>query len=139
MERGSDKHAAMLDEALKGDTAPLRRGEPNEARSQEAREQEGPAEGEPTPDTHLTGNAEVPGTEMTLDDINGRAELARYLEHGRFPGRPAELAAHARERHAPDGVVEQLLRAPDRLFENVSEVWAALGGRVENTRDGRQD
>lgn len=139
MERGSDKHSSMVDDALKHDTASLRRGEPSEARSQEFREQEGPGEGEPTPDARLSGGGEIPGVGLSLDDINGRAELARYLEHRKFPARPGELAAHARERHAPDGVVEQLLRAPDRLYENVSEVWAALGGRVENSRDGRQD
>lgn len=136
MERGSDKHSAMVDEALKHETASLLQGEPNEARSQEFREQEGPAEGEPTPDARLRGGGEIPGVGLSLDDINGRAELARFLEHRKFPARPAELAAHARERHAPDAVVEQILDAPDRLYETVSEVWAALGGRVENPRDG---
>ena len=136
MERGSDKHSPMVDEALKHDTASLRRGEPTESRSQEFREQEGPADGEPTPDARLRGGGEIPGVGLSLDDINGRAELARYLEHRQFPARPEQLAAHARERHAPDSVVDQLLQAPDQLYENVSEVWAALGGRVENPRDG---
>ena len=136
MERGSDKHSSMVDEALKQETASLRRGGPNEARSQEYREQEGPADGEPTPDARLRGGGEIPGAGLSLDDINGRAELARYLEHRQFPARPEELAAHAQERHAPDTVVGQLRQAPDRLYENVSEVWAALGGRVENRRDG---
>lgn len=139
MERGSDKHSSMVDDALKHDSASLRRGGPSEARSQESREQEGPAEGEPTPDARLRGGGEIPRAGLSLDDINGRADLARYLEHRKFPARPAELAAHARERHAPDGVVEQLLAAPDRLYETVSEVWAALGGRVENARDGGRD
>jgi hypothetical protein len=134
VERGSDKHSRMLDEALKHDTASLRQGGA-EARSEEFREQEGPAEGEPTPDARLQGGGEIPGTGLSLDDLNGRAELARYLEHRKFPARPDELAAHARERHAPDAVVEQLRRAPDRLYETVSEVWAALGGRVEHRRD----
>ena len=135
MERGSDKHSAMVDEALKHDTASLRRGGPSEARSEEFREQEGPAEGEPTPDARLRGGGEIPGVGLSLDDINGRAELARYLEHRKFPARPDELAAHARARHAPDAVVEQLRAAPDRVYETVSEVWAALGGRVEPPRD----
>ena len=50
MERGSDKHSPMLDEALKHDTASLTGGSPTESRSEEFREQEGPADGEPTPD-----------------------------------------------------------------------------------------
>jgi hypothetical protein len=125
----------MVDEALKHDTASLWHGAPAESRSEEFREQEGPAEGEPTPDARLSGGGEIPGVGLSLDDINGRAELARYLEHRKFPARPDELAAHARERHAPDGVVQQLLSAPDQVYETVSEVWAALGGRVETPRD----
>jgi hypothetical protein len=134
MERGSDKHSSMLDEALKHDTASIVRGD-RESRSDESREQEGPAEGEPTPDTRIQGDAEIPGAGLSLDDIEGRSELARYLEHRQFPAHPEELAAHARERHAPDAVVEQLRRAPDRLYENVAEVWMALGGRTEHQRD----
>jgi hypothetical protein len=137
VERGSDKHSSMLDDALKHETQSLERGYPNEARSDEFREQEGPADGEPTPGARVRGGGEIPGVGLSLDDIEGRAELARYLEHRQFPARPGELAAHARDRHAPDSVVGQLERAPDRLYENVSQVWEALGGRVENPRDQR--
>ena len=139
MQRGSDKHSAMLDEALKRDTASLRRGGPTEARSEEFREQEGPADGEPTPDARIRGGGNIPGAGLSLDDVNGRAELARYLEHRQFPARPDELAAHARERHAPDGVVALLERAPDQVYDTVAEVWVALGGRVENPRDRDHD
>jgi hypothetical protein len=139
VQRGSDKHSAMLDEALKHDTASLRRGGPTEARSEEFREQEGPADGEPTPDARIRGGGNIPGAGLSLDDVNGRAELARYLEHRQFPARPDELAAHARARHAPDGVVALLERAPDQVYETVAEVWVALGGRVENPRHRAQD
>jgi hypothetical protein len=125
----------MVDDALKHDTASLLRGGPNEARSEEFREQEGPADGEPTPDARIRGGAEIPGAGLSLDDLNARAELARYLEHRQFPARPDELAAHARERHAPDAVVAQLEGAPDQVYETVSELWVALGGRVERPRD----
>jgi hypothetical protein len=138
VERGSDKHSAMLDEALKHDTASLERGG-SEARSEEFREQEGPAEGEPTPDARIRGGGEIPGVGLSLDDINGRTELARYLERHQFPARPDELAAHAQQRHAPDAVVDQLRQAPDRVYETVTELWAALGGRVEKPRDGNGD
>jgi hypothetical protein len=125
----------MIDEALKHDTASVVHGT-RESRIEEFREQEGPAEGEPTPDNRLHGGAEIPGVGLSLDDINGRTELARYLEHRQFPARPDELAAHARDRHAPDAVVDQLLQAPDQVYETVSQVWAAIGGRVEPHRDG---
>jgi hypothetical protein len=125
----------MVDEALKHDTASLVRGEPSESRSEEWREQEGPADGEPTPDARIRGGAEIPGVGLTPDDIEGRAELARFMEHRLFPAHPDELASHARERHAPDAVLAMLERAPDRIYENVSELWAALGGRVEPHRN----
>jgi len=124
----------MVDEALKHDTASLWRGGPSEAPRGEVPEPEGPAEGEPTPDARLQGGGEIPGTGLSLDDLNGRADLARYLEHRQFPARPDELIAHARARHAPDAVVDQLRSAPDRVYETVTEVWAALGGRVERPR-----
>jgi hypothetical protein len=136
VERGSDKHSAMVDDALKHETASLQQGFPAEARSEEFREQEGPAEGEPTPDARIRGGGEIPGVGLTLDDINGRAELARWLEHRRFPAHPEELAESAEELHAPDSVIEQIRQAPDQMYENVSQLWAALGGRVEPHRDG---
>jgi hypothetical protein len=135
VERGSDKHSSMVDEALKHETASIVQGD-RESRSDEFREQEGPAEGEPTPDARIRGGGEIPGVGLSLDDIEGRSELARYLEHRRFPAHPGELAAHAQQRHAPDAVVEQLRQAPDRLYENVTQLWVALGGRAENPRDG---
>ena len=131
MERGSDKHSAMVDDALKHDTQSLLRGEPTEARSEEFREQEGPGDGEPTPDARIRGGGEIPGVGLSLDDINGRAELARFLEHSLFPAHPEELAVHAEQRHAPDAVIQLLHRAPDQVYENVTELWAATGGRVE--------
>jgi hypothetical protein len=134
VERGSDKHSPMLDEALKHDTASIVQGG-RESRSDEFREQEGPAEGEPTPDALINGGGEIPGAGLSLDDVEGRSELARYLEHGQFPAHPEELAAHAQGRHAPDAVVEQLQQAPDRLYENVAQLWDALGGRNEKPRD----
>jgi uncharacterized protein DUF2795 len=134
VERGSDKHSSMLDEALKHDTASIVQGD-REARSDEFREQEGPGEGEPTPDARIRGGGEIPGAGLSLDDLEARSELARHLEHRQFPAHPEELAAHAQQRHAPDAVIELLRQAPDRLYENVAEVWEALGGRNEKPRD----
>ncbi len=133
MERGSDKHSPMLDDALKHDTASLLGGAPAESRSQEAREQEGPADGEPTPDARITGDRDLPAGGMTLDDVNARAELARHLDRSVFPARAGELVANAREHFAPDGIVTQLERLPDALYETVQDVWKALGGPVEES------
>ena len=55
VERGSDRHGPRLDEELQRETRSLEQGAPVEARVEEAREQEGPADGEPTPDARLAG------------------------------------------------------------------------------------
>lgn len=136
MERGSDKHSPMVDDALKHETSSIVQGD-RESRSEESREQEGPAEGEPTPDALINANSEIPGAGVSVDDIEGRSEMARYLEHGRFPAHPEDLAAHAQERHAPEAVVAQLRQAPDRLYENMAQVWEAIGGRNETPRHQR--
>jgi Protein of unknown function (DUF2795) len=131
VERGSDKHSPMVDEALKHDTASLLGGSPSESRSQEGREQEGPAEGEPTPDARITGDPWASGDTLSLDDVNTRAELARHLDRAVFPARTGELVENARARHAPDQIVEWLSGLPDGLYETVGEVWIALGGKDE--------
>jgi len=131
VERGSDKHSPMIDEALKHDTASLLGGSPSESRSQEGREQEGPAEGEPTPDARLSGDPWLSGDTLSLDDANARADLARHLDRAVFPARPGELVENARARHAPEDVVSSLSALPDRLYDTIGEVWAALGGKIE--------
>jgi hypothetical protein len=133
VERGSDKHSPMVDDMLKHDTDSMLGGAPAEARSQEGREQEGPAEGEPTPDARLTGERGMPAGGMSLDEVNARADLARHLDHSVFPARPEALVANARSRHAPDEVVALLARLPDHLYDTIGEVWAALGGPNEGT------
>ena len=131
MERGSDKHSRLVDEALKHDTQSLVRGNPAEARSQEGREQEGPGEGDPTPDSRLQGERGASPNGMSFDDVNARADLARYLEPSVFPARPGALVASARARFAPDVTVRQLESLPDSTYDTVQEVWVALGGPVE--------
>jgi hypothetical protein len=49
VERRSEKHNPRLDEEMKRETESLVRGAPVEARAEESREKEGPADGEPTP------------------------------------------------------------------------------------------
>ncbi len=121
MERGSDKHNPRVDDDLKQSTASMVRGSPVEARAEESREQEGPAEGEPTSDARPSG-----------DDIEARSELARHLPGAAFPGDRDALIAAAKEQHAPDGVLAELRRLPQGRFENLQAVWDALGGSKES-------
>ena len=131
MERGSDKHSPMVDDQLKHETESLVRGSPVEARSQEGREQEGPADGEPTPDVRIRGDRGDAPNGMSFDDINARADLARSLEPSVFPARAGELVETARQNYAPEETIRRLEMLPDSTYENVQQVWAALGGPVE--------
>src|SRR5437763_6304323 len=110
MERGSDRHNPRLDEELKHDTASLVHGAPVESRAEESREQEGPADGEPTPDALLTGDAAPSASADTLghDEIEARAELARHLQPSVFPADRPALLASAERQGAPAAEIEQL-------------------------------
>src|SRR3954465_4619063 len=132
MERSSDKHASRLDEELKRELSSLVRGAPVESRASEAREQEGPGDGEPTPDALLTGEpAPAPPDALTHDEVEARAELARHLQPSVFPADKAKLMDSARRMGAAPETVAQLEGLPDGVFDHLEAVWEALGGRVE--------
>jgi hypothetical protein len=132
MERSSDKHGPRLDEELKHEISSLVHGSPLESRASEAREQEGPADGEPTPDALLTGEP-APATPDTLthDEVEARAELARHLQPSVFPADRAALVESARRMGASDELVASFERLPEGTFDHLEAVWEALGGRVE--------
>jgi hypothetical protein len=132
MERSSDKHARRVDEELKQELRSILQGSPVESRASEAREQEGPADGEPTPDALLTGGrpSATPDA-LTHDEVEARGELARHLQPSVFPADRTALIESARRLGASDDMVEQLQRLPDGSFDHLEAVWEALGGRVE--------
>ncbi|MET7423350.1 DUF2795 domain-containing protein [Dactylosporangium sp. NPDC005555] len=69
--------------------------------------------------------------ELTHDEIEARGSLGRYIPMASLPGDRDDLMAGASELNAPDDVLAELERLPeDKLFETVSEVWAALGHRT---------
>ena len=113
----SDKHSARVDDELQKDT----RG------GQDAREQLRADDARPDV---------VQQQEGVLDDADAekRSELARFLEPSAFPARPAELEASADRNFAPDGIIRALQALPDRVYENVQDVWSTLGGPVEEKR-----
>jgi hypothetical protein len=131
-ERGSDKHGPRLDDDLHSGTRSLEQAAPVEARVEEAREQEGPAAGQPTPDARLAGGRATAAS-LDLDDAEARADLARFLTPSAFPADREALLADATGNHAPEVVLERIQALPaGRTFENVQDVWAALGGTVEH-------
>lgn len=132
VERGSDKHAARLDEGLKSDTRSMLQGSPVESRADEGREQEGPGDGEPTPDARLTGGRlQDDGTRPTDEELEARTELARHLDPSVFPAEPAALLASAEGNHAPDWILDMLRNLPDASYPTTEAVWEALGGTRE--------
>lgn len=135
MERGSDKHSPRVDDELEHEVEGLTRGG-REPRAEEFREQEGPAEDEPTPDAVLqTGEEEGPrGFSLSHDEIERRAEIARHLRPSVFPARPEELVEVAREEHAPDWIVAALASLPDGVYDHFEAVWEALGGEEDYPR-----
>ena len=133
MERGSDKHSPRIDDQLKHETDSIVRGAPAEARTDEAREQEGPGEDEPTPDARLSGSrGQGPPAGLSADDAEARSDLARHLQGSVFPAEREELMRSAAEMNAPQRILGWLRDLPPgEVYENVHAVWRALGGEPE--------
>jgi Protein of unknown function (DUF2795) len=132
LERGSDKHSPRVDEEMDHETRSLQQGAPVESRVEEHREQEGPGDGQPTPDARLTGGRATAAS-LDLDDAEARADIARFLSPSAFPADREALVADAEGHQATAEVLERLQALPaGRAYENVQDVWAALGGAVEH-------
>jgi hypothetical protein len=107
LERGSDKHGPRVDEELDRETRSLQQGAPVESRA-------------------TAGS-------LDLDDAETRADIARFLTPSAFPADREALLADAQGNQAPAEVLERLQALPaGRAFENVQDVWGALGGTVEH-------
>jgi hypothetical protein len=131
MERASNHHASRVDEQLEHETQSLERTG-REARAEEFREQEGAGDGEPTPDTLLRGGRDpVNNPGLDHDEVEQRSELARYVA-GAFPGDRERLLEVAAEQYAPEQITGRLRALPaGQTYENVEQVWEALGGSTE--------
>jgi len=132
LERASDKHSPRVDDELDHETQSLQQGAPVESRVEEHREQEGPADDQPTPDARLTGGRATAAS-LDLDDAEARADIARFLTPSAFPADREALVADAQANQAPAEVLERLQVLPaGRPYDNVQDIWAALGGTVEH-------
>ena len=134
MQRGSDKHGPRTDEAMGREVEGLLRAG-RSPRAEEWRESEPSGEDEPdsdrVPDGTMTGGTPEG---MTGDDVTGRAELAAVLGRA-YPADRAALLAAAEQNNATDALLDQLRELPEgRQFENVNDVWTALGGGSEEHR-----
>ncbi len=132
MERGSDKHSARMDDALEHEVeGMLRAGRDTHAEEWKSAEPSG--EDQPdvdrAPDTTLHGA--VPDG-MTGDDVEERSRLAAYLGKEVWPATGEQLVEVARNRAAPDVVLDRLRQLPPgRSYVNLQDAWGALGGGIE--------
>jgi hypothetical protein len=132
LERGSDKHGPRVDDELDRETRSLQQGAPVESRVEEHREQEGPGDDQPVPDARLA-EGRATAASLDLDDAETRADIARFLAPSVFPADRDALLADAEGNHATDEVLERLRALPaGRAYENLQDVWSALGGTVEH-------
>ena len=137
MERGSDKHSARMDEAMKGEVQGLiqgkTQGDPHAAEWKQAE----PA-GEDQPDVDRAPGTTLVGWTpdgMTDDDVARRSDVARFLRPMRFPLDREGILADAQELNAPVDVLDELRQLPaGQLFVNINDMWAALGHGVESGR-----
>lgn len=135
MPTGSDKHGPVQDENLKRETEDLERAG-REPRVDESREQEPAGDDQTEPDLE-PGVTQTGGSPVGMDaaDVQWRSELAQNLEHRVFPAVREQLMESARDNNAPDYIVGTLQGLPaGREFQNVQEVWEALGGHTESER-----
>ena len=135
MERGSDKHSPRIDDGLAHDTRPLTQGAPMESRADEARQQEGAADDEPTTDALLTGDLHPEQSNDALldhDEAEARSRIAAHLRPSIWPADREALVQCAQETNAPADVLDQLRRLPDGTFSHTEAVWEAIGGKVES-------
>jgi Protein of unknown function (DUF2795) len=128
----STKHNPRLDDELEHEVQGMMKSE-RQTRSQEWREVEPSAEGDPDVDTNPDGTL-VGGTPvgMDADAVVARAELARWLDRADFPSSSTDLVEAARDHRAPDAVVAELGRLPEgQTFERIGDVVRALGYPTE--------
>lgn len=127
MERGSDKHSARMDDALDAEVSGLVRSGHDSRADWNSPEPSG--EDQPDVDRvpHGTMAGGVPDG-MTEADVERRSELAGYL--GRvWPATSEQVLAVAVENDAPEALLSSLRHLePGRSFENLQELWSAVGG-----------
>jgi hypothetical protein len=135
MERVNSKHGPRVDEEMSREVSGTTHGTAG-SRVEEWRQPEPPGEDQPEATTAPVGETRG-GTPfgMTADDVEQRSRLARYVGLSALPGDRDALRRSAEDNEAPDDVLAQLDRLPvDTEFQNVAEVWAALGHSNEAQR-----
>ncbi|MBW3589149.1 MAG: DUF2795 domain-containing protein [Actinobacteria bacterium] len=132
MDRETSKHGSRIDDEMKKEVDSVTRGAPVESRAQEGREKEPPGEDQPEVREGPLRSGDHPDDALDPEEIENRSNIARFLDQVVFPADRQSLLANAQEHHAPEKIVGQLQQLPEGTqFENVQDVWEALGGHAE--------
>ena len=126
------KHGVHHDDELKKEAGRL--GPGREAHQQEWRQPE-PLDVSDNEYAQMATGGTQRGTPPGMDtaDVEGRSELARWLQPSVFPAESHRLMKSARETGAPDHILDLIGRLPaDRQYANVQDVWRGLGGGSED-------
>jgi uncharacterized protein DUF2795 len=128
----SGKHGPRLDDELKHETEGLIRGNgPTHAEGFKDPEPVDTDTGrDPTSFGTARPGAAPPG--MTRRDVAERSAIAQVLAGMDYPATPRQLAAHARDRGAPDIAVAALERLPERPYRGFAEI-------AEHLEQGHED
>lgn len=137
MERGSSKHSPRVDEQMSSEVSGLVQGPgTGGSRVDEFRQPEPAGEDQPEPKTVTAGASRGGNPQgMSMDDVEERSRLGRFITMSALPGDRDTLVTNARENQAPADIVAALEGLPEGTsYQTVSEVWAALGHKNETTR-----
>ncbi|ADD40825.1 VLRF1 family aeRF1-type release factor [Stackebrandtia nassauensis] len=126
VERGDTRHGRALDDDMAAETD-LRPGTSSRG------DPESPLEDEPGGNDRDPQRGSAPAG-MTIADVEGRFQLARYVDTGRFPASAEEIRTMAVAANAPDLLLTELTRLPEGEYDTVTEAWRALGHGVETPR-----
>jgi Protein of unknown function (DUF2795) len=137
MERESTQHGHRLDDEMAKEVASLTHGAPIESRSEEGRLLEDAGEGEPAAEPLVDGEPSGPAATSGLSyrAARDRSELARHLRPSIFPATREAIIECARDEYAEDDWIARLQQLPEAEYGNVNEVWEAIGGHAEESRD----
>ena len=128
MDRGSSKHSPRVDEQMSQEVRGIVQGTAG-SRAEEWKMAE--PSGEDQPQVSL-----VPGEENVRGEPNGVgspqgeafSRFGTYIGRSAFPGDRDALEKSARDLEAPDDVLDALRTLPPgTTYQNVAEVWHALG------------
>jgi len=128
MDRGSSKHSPRVDEQMSQEVRGTVQGTAG-SRAEEWKMAE--PSGEDQPQVSLVPEEEnVRGEPAGVGSPEGErfSRFGSYIGLSALPGDRAALEKSARDLDAPDDVLEALSTLPpDTTYQNVAEVWRALG------------